>query len=244
MEAALLNEEFDKVLALIPMAKEQEPLEEIATNLDIDVTAEVAERNKRAIQRKILNFLNSQEFDVHADRQRLILAAQDTMNEHLGFAVKKDESDDDSSDNDDFKDAKPDADGGPDKGQVTVLSGVRLKDFKFDGSVGHPGEKGKLDYAGVMHNINMGKQRGFDETEICSAATRAITPGHPTRTYLEGREKLTLAKVISSFKAHFIHRNITDIYNEMIHACQGRGEKDTAMSFALRMFALRDQIIQ
>ena len=50
MEAALLNEEFDKVLALIPMAKEQEPLEEIATNLDIDVTAEVAERNKRAIQ--------------------------------------------------------------------------------------------------------------------------------------------------------------------------------------------------
>ena len=157
MEAAQLNEEFDKVLALIPMAKEQEPLEEIATNLDIDVTAEVAAGNKRAIQRKILNVLNSQDFDEHADRERLILSARDTLNGHLGFTDPKvdhdSESDDDSSDNDNFKDAKADADGGSGKGQVTVLSGVRLKDFKFDGSVGHPGEKGKLDYAGVMHNI-------------------------------------------------------------------------------------------
>lgn len=254
---AKLDEEFDKVLALIPMAKEQEPLEEIATTLDLDITAEREAANKRAIQRKILNHLNSTAFDEVVDRERLILSALETMNTHLGFQPKLEESEEEDSESDD--DSKADAKlvhgvknnagvklqaGVPEKGQVTVVSGMRLKDFKFDGSVGHPGEKGKLDYAGVMHNINMGKQRGFDETEICSAAVHAITPGNPTRTYLEGREKLTLAKVISSFKAHFIHRNITDIYNEMIHACQGSGPKDTAMSFILSMFSLRDQIIQ
>ena len=189
MEAAFVEEEFDKILALIPMAKEQEPLEEIATTLDINITAEAAEGDKRKIQRKILNYLNSDAFDEVADRKRLINSVHDTMNAHLGFVPKLEDSnsDDDTSEHEAKVDPKEKQDDPKEKqGQVTFLSGMRLKEFKFDGSVGHPGEKGKLDYAGVMHNINMGKQRGFDETEICSAAIRAITPGHPTRTYLEG----------------------------------------------------------
>ena len=249
MDPAELDEQFDKVLALIPLAKEQEPLEEIATTLDVNVADEIAAGNKRAIYRKILAHLNSADFDGEAERERLILSVRDTIQAHLGFDAgipKLEDSDDDGSEEDRARQTREEEEAKEkvrNRSQMAVLSGVRLKEFKFDGSVGYPGEKGKLDYAGVMHNINMGQQRGFDETEICSAAIRAITPGHPTRTYLEGRTTLTLEKVKSSFQAHFIQRDVTDIYNDMVHAIQGSGPKDTAMSFVLTMFSLRDRII-
>ena len=246
MDAAELDEQFDKVLALIPLAKEQEPLEEIATTLDVNIADEIAAGSKRAIYRKILAHLNSPDFDNAAERERLILAVRDTIQAHLGFdpgMPKLEDSDEDGSEDERAKEKQEEENKVRNRNQMAVLSGVKLKEFKFDGSVGYPGEKGKLDYAGVMHNINMGKQRGFDETEICSAAIRAITPGHPTRTYLEGRSTLTLEKVKASFKAHFIQRDVTDIYNDMVHAIQGSGPKDTAMSFVLTMFSLRDRII-
>ena len=202
MDAAELDEQFDKVLALIPLAKEQEPLEEIATTLDVNIADEIAAGSKRAIYRKILAHLNSPDFDNAAERERLILAVRDTIQAHLGFdpgMPKLEDSDEDGSEDEREKEKQEEETKVKNRNQMAVLSGVKLKEFKFDGSVGYPGEKGKLDYAGVMHNINMGKQRGFDETEICSAAIRAITPGHPTRTYLEGRSTLTLEKVKSSF---------------------------------------------
>ena len=46
MDAAELDEQFDKVLALIPLAKEQEPLEEIATTLDVNIADEIAAGSK------------------------------------------------------------------------------------------------------------------------------------------------------------------------------------------------------
>ena len=241
MSAADLEDELDQLVALIPMSKALAPLEEVATTLAVDITAEVADGNRRPIYRKILNLLNSAGFETADDRDHKIRTCLATMSTHLGFSApgptlpKQEESDSDKDEEVAEKET--------DVSKVsTLLSGMRLKEFKFDGQVGYPGEKGKLDFTGVMHNINMARKRRFPPEEICYAAIRAIVPGHPTRTYLEGEEDLSVDKVIAAFRSHFLQKDVTDIYSQMTHAVQGTGERDTAYTFVARMFGLRNEI--
>ena len=124
----------------------------------------------------------------------------------------------------------------------TILPSLRIREFKFDGSVGYSGEKGKLDFNGVMHNIKMAQRRKFPEEEICYAAIRAIVPGHPTRSYLEGEDDLSVDKVIAAFRSHFQQQDVTQLYNEMTRCGQGSGEKDTAYTYIAGMFAKRNTI--
>ena len=83
MDADQLEEQFNRVLALLPLAKDAGVLEEIATNLDVDIGADAG--NKKALQRKIILVLNSDDFDQKADREGQILSARDKMLTHLGF---------------------------------------------------------------------------------------------------------------------------------------------------------------
>ena len=263
--AEQLEQQLDQVLALIPMAKEAEVLEQIATSLDIDLQPLAG--NKRALQRKLITHLNSEDFDGHAERERMIISARDKLREHLGFEpeenpleredrvpVKKDESDseasdpaesgDDKSEGEKEKEVKTDPRRHTTNTMALWPAGARLKDFKFSGQIGDKGEKGKLTYTGVIHQIETGLQLGFDEKEICSAVIRAITPGNTVRTYLEGKRGLTLKKLKSTLKAHFCEKDVTSVYNEMTAAVQGNGEKDTPLTFVVHMFALRDRILE
>ena len=79
------EEQFDQVLALIPVSKGAEPLEQILTNMDVDFAAEAG--NKRQLQRKLINYLNSSKFDQVAGKEQLIKRAQEILQEHLGFAA-------------------------------------------------------------------------------------------------------------------------------------------------------------
>ena len=48
----------------------------------------------------------------------------------------------------------------------------------------------------------------------------------------------------STLKAHFGEKDITSVYNDMTSCYQGNGEKDTALTFVVHMFALRDRILE
>ena len=75
--ADLVEESFNRVLALIPIIQTTEPLEEIATALDIDLQ-DIA-GNKKMLQRRILNLLNSDPFDQLAERAQLISSTLDIL---------------------------------------------------------------------------------------------------------------------------------------------------------------------
>ena len=263
MEDEQLEQQFDQVLALIPMAKEAEVLEQIATSLDLDLTQLAG--NKRGLQRILITHLNSEAFDGHTERGKLILSARDTLRQHLGFepednplerddrvAVKKDDDSDaasseDSEDESEEEEKKVSAE--KPKKQAGAMAAwpasIRLKDFKFSGQIGDKGEKGKLTYTGVMHQIDTGLQLGYDEQEICLAVVRAITPGNTLRIYFEGPRKLTIKKLKSTLKAYFCEKeDVTSVYNEMTGAVQGSGEKDTPLTFVVHMFSLRDRIVE
>ena len=283
MDATLLEEQFERVLALIPVVKNVEQLEQIATRMDIDMTDIAGDR--KALLRKIMTYLNSEDFETVEDRERLILTTRDSLLSHLGFMpelenlgsedfypahgdgreggrgssgggeqegrrstrIKEDshESDDGVETDDDYKDALANLQTQQAKKKTasTVMSAsVKLKDFKISGTVGEPGEKGKLTYGSLLHQIDTGIDRGFDETEVIAAVVHAITPGHTTRTYLEGKRRVTLAKLKSTLKAHFGVKNVTDMYKEMTTATQG--VKQTPVMFLMSMFALRDRVLE
>ena len=82
-----LEDELDQLVALVPMAKTMEVLEEVATTLDVDVTTEVAAMSRRGVYRKVLNLLNSVEFETAADRAHKIQTCLATMSTHLGFST-------------------------------------------------------------------------------------------------------------------------------------------------------------
>ena len=83
--------------------------------------------------------------------------------------IKEDchESDDGIQSDDDYKDALANfqTQQSKKKNVPTVMSAsVKLKDFKMSGTVGEPGEKGKLTNGSLLHQIDTGIDRGFDET--------------------------------------------------------------------------------
>lgn len=101
-----------------------------------------------------------------------------------------------------------------------------------------------MTYAGILHQMNWGMELEFDEKEICSAVIRAITPGSIIRTYLDGRRGLTLKQLKSHLKSHFCEKDVTSVYNDMTHAVQGNGEKDTPLSFVVSMMTFRDKVLE
>ena len=94
----------------------------------------------------------------------------------------------------------------------------------------------------MLHQVNSGLDRGFEESDIISAVIKAITPGNQTRIYLEGRRKLTLAKLMRTMKNHFGEGNVSTIYKQMTNATQG--QKQTPNQFITSMFAMRDRVLE
>ena len=52
---------FSQVQALLPLVEEAEPLEEVATLLDLDLSTKAG--NRRALSRMINTFIDSDDFD-------------------------------------------------------------------------------------------------------------------------------------------------------------------------------------
>ena len=241
-EVVDVEEKFDQVLALLPLARDLALLQRVSEALNVDSTVEVAAGDSRALYRKISSTLNAEAFTADAERGQKIETCFNILIERVGMPKLESSGDEMGGNETAASERQPDPQAG-DAGKVTsFLSNMRLKEFKFDGQVGYPGEKGKLDFSGVMHNINMAKKRGFPPEEICFAAIRAIVPGHPTRTYLEGDEDINLDKIIAAFRSHFQQDDVTDTYNKMTLSTQGTGDRDTAYTFVASMLGIRNEI--
>ena len=52
----------------------------------------------------------------------------------------------------------------------------KLQEFKIKGSIGKPGQDGKLDYRNLAYQIKIGKEQGYTNPEIVMAVITIITP--------------------------------------------------------------------
>ena len=83
MDAETLEKAFNDLLALVPLATTSEVLEEVATSIDVDVTAVAG--NRAQILRIVIRRLNSDDFDTVVNREDLIIQNLTRMRTHLGF---------------------------------------------------------------------------------------------------------------------------------------------------------------
>ncbi|XP_070410187.1 uncharacterized protein [Nothobranchius furzeri] len=69
------------------------------------------------------------------------------------------------------------------------------KDFRINGHVGESTAKDTLSFSSLEHQMESGLKKGYSEAEIVEAVVRAISPGLKLRSYLEGKENLTLTSL-------------------------------------------------
>lgn len=115
------------------------------------------------------------------------------------------------------------------------------KDFKISGQIGEPGQKEKLSFSSLAHQIENGLSRCYPEIEIVDAVIRAISPGSQLRSYLEGKPNLTLPTLRCILRSHFQEKSATELYKQL--ASEVQNSKETPQSFLMRVLDLRQKVL-
>ena len=77
------------------------------------------------------------------------------------------------------------------------------REFRIKGQIGEAGQPDKLSYISLMHQINEGKQQGYDDNDIVNGVIRAMMPNLTLRNVLETMSNLNLDRLLSFMEAHF-----------------------------------------
>lgn len=115
------------------------------------------------------------------------------------------------------------------------------KEFKISGQIGDPGQKDRLTFSSLARQIEHGLLKGFPETEIVDAVIRAIVPGMQLRSYLEGKNDLTLPTLRRILRCHYQEKSATELYKQL--SSEAQSIKETPQSFLIRTLDLRQKIL-
>ena len=118
---------------------------------------------------------------------------------------------------------------------------IKFKEFKINGKIGKPGQKDRLTFSSLIFQIFNGQKKGYSDSEICDAVVKSIDPDLALRTYLEGKEDLTLKSLSKILRTHFKEANATTLFNELSNAKQLPSE--SAQEFVVRIMSLRQKIL-
>ena len=114
------------------------------------------------------------------------------------------------------------------------------KEFKIKGQIGDPGQKDKLPFSSLVHQIDRALSRGYPEEDIVDAIITMV-PGLPLRAYLETKPALNLPVLRRLLCSHYCEKEATELYHDLTRAVQD--PKESPQEFLLRMLALRQKIL-
>ena len=245
-----LDENTKDVMNMLGTVEAAPILEEVAATLTIPgEQIEAVKGSLRGLYRLIANFINSDAFDALEDGGLgFLMAVRDKLRQALNIVEPDPGDTDEDEENDVNRDLKPDVPlfpPGPDPINVGALGAAalgRLRELKLNGTIGKPGQKGKLTYSSLISQIKNAVRRGFDDGEICAAVVKCIDPNTALRNYLEEIDDLTVNKLTPILQSHFQEKNATALYHQMNNAVMS-GE-DTELSFCMDLMALRDKIFK
>ena len=123
--------------------------------------------------------------------------------------------------------------------ELGVLKKTSLlrKDFKIKGQLVEIGQRDKISYVSLMHQINEAKLSGYDEEDIINSAIRAMTPSLTLRNILEITPHLSLKKLMRYLEMHFDKRSATDLCSKLTSMTQL--PEESAYSFVMRCIETR-----
>lgn len=111
------------------------------------------------------------------------------------------------------------------------------REYKLLGQIGEPGQTEKLTFVSLMHQIDSGLKRGYNESEIVDAVIRPISPHSSLRSYVETLNDLSLAKLRRILRAHYREKAASEVYQRLATVCQQSSE--SPQQFLLRALDLR-----
>ena len=121
------------------------------------------------------------------------------------------------------------------------LMTLARREFKISGQIGEPNQKDKLSFSSLAHQIENGRLKGHTEREIIEGVIRAISPGSPLRSYLEGRVALTLPSLRQVLRSHYREKDATELYQQLSRVTQDI--KESPQSFLVRALDLKQKVI-
>ena len=127
--------------------------------------------------------------------------------------------------------------------ELDVLKKTSLlrKEFRVKGSTGEAGQKEKLTYVSLMHQINEAKAAGYDQDKIVNGVIRATVPSLTLRNVLETTTDLNLDRLLSFLEAHFEEKSTNDLWSKLTSMAQS--PEESSYSFLLRCIELRQKIL-
>ena len=122
--------------------------------------------------------------------------------------------------------------------EMSVLKRSLLrKKFRVKGSIGEAGQKEKLTYVSLMHQIN---EAGYDQDETVNGVIRAMVPSLTLRNVLETTTDLNLDGLLSFLEAHFEEKSKTGLWSKLTSMAQS---PEKSYLFVLRCIELRQKIL-
>ena len=148
------------------------------------------------------------------------------------------------------KTEKQSSDGGPkqEKWVEDVLSqlaktksssSLLRRELKISGQIGEPGQTEKLTFVSLMHQIDSGLKRDYQENEIVDAVIRAISPHSSLRSYVKTLSDLSLAKLRRIVRVHYREKTASELYQ---HLATVYSSGEYPQQFLLRALDLRNKV--
>lgn len=114
------------------------------------------------------------------------------------------------------------------------------REFKISGQIGEKGQKDKLSFTNLMHQIERGLTKGHSEDEVVEAVVKAISPGLSLRDMLEVKSDLTLAQLKTILKGHFKEDSSMDLYHKLVNVTQD--SRESPQNFLFRAIELKERL--
>ena len=115
------------------------------------------------------------------------------------------------------------------------------REFKFICQIGEPGQKDKLSFVSLVRQIEGALKKGYKSVEVVDAVVRAINPGMRLRSYLEGLDDLTLARLRRILTSHYQEKSATELYRQLSILVQV--PQESHQNFLIRALDTRQKIL-
>jgi post-segregation antitoxin (ccd killing protein) len=112
------------------------------------------------------------------------------------------------------------------------------KDFKISGQID---SKSGISYTSLIRQIEAGLKKGHSQDNIIDGVIRAVIPSSSLRSYLDGRQDMSLSTLRGILRAHYAEKNSTELYTELASSVQST--KETSSEFLIRSMDLRNKIL-
>ena len=120
-------------------------------------------------------------------------------------------------------------------------SSILKREFKISGTIGEPGQTGKLSFVSLTHQIDSGIEREYKETNTVDAVIRSIAPHSSLRSYVETLPDLNLGKLRKILRIHFREKTAFELYQNLSIICQK--PKESPQQFLSRALDLRNKVL-